>query len=124
MLQRYPRRSQYEYAKKPYRIRDWPEYETGLRRRGELTLWICEDAAQAWHAPRGLKPGGQPVLLGPGPIEAALTILSVYGLGLQQTEGFLKSVCMLLGLSIRIPDHSTLFRRSQELETVRLCDRS
>ncbi len=34
---KYPKRSQYEYAKKPYRVRNWPEYEAGLRNRGDLT---------------------------------------------------------------------------------------
>jgi hypothetical protein len=28
----YPKRSQYQYAKSPYRVRNWPEYEAGLRR--------------------------------------------------------------------------------------------
>jgi hypothetical protein len=28
---KYPKRSQYQYAKSPYRIRNWPEYEAGLR---------------------------------------------------------------------------------------------
>ena len=28
---KYPKRSQYKYAKSPYRIRSWPEYEAGLR---------------------------------------------------------------------------------------------
>jgi len=34
---KYPKRSQYKYAKSRYRIRNWPEYEAGLRRRGDLT---------------------------------------------------------------------------------------
>ncbi len=35
---KYPKRSQYKYAKSPYRIRNWPEYEAGLRRRGEALV--------------------------------------------------------------------------------------
>jgi hypothetical protein len=27
----YPKRSQYKYAKSPYRIRNWLEHEAGLR---------------------------------------------------------------------------------------------
>ena len=34
---KYPKRSQYKYAKSPYRIRNWPEYEAGLRRRDDFT---------------------------------------------------------------------------------------
>ncbi len=32
---KYPKRSQYRYAKSSYRIRNWAEYEAGLRRRGD-----------------------------------------------------------------------------------------
>ena len=40
----YPKRSQYQYAKSPYRIRNWPAYGAGLRNptrgtfRGHLTI--------------------------------------------------------------------------------------
>ena len=48
---KYPKRSQYKYAKSPYRVRNWPEYEAGLRRRGDLTIWLSEDAIKTWRAP-------------------------------------------------------------------------
>lgn len=48
-------------------------------------------------------------------IETALTVRTVYGLALRQTEGFLRSVATLLQLGIPIPDHSTLSRRSKQL---------
>jgi len=38
----YPKRSQDRYAKSPYRIRNWPEYEAGLRSRGDLTVCRSE----------------------------------------------------------------------------------
>ncbi len=37
---KYPKRSQYKHAKSPYRIQNWPKYEAGLRRRGDLTIWF------------------------------------------------------------------------------------
>ena len=36
MSRRYPKRSRLKYTKKPYRVQNWPVYETALRRRGEL----------------------------------------------------------------------------------------
>ena len=35
---KYPKRSQYKYAKSRYRVRNWAEYEAGLRSRGDLTV--------------------------------------------------------------------------------------
>ncbi len=36
--------------KSPYWIRNWPEYEAGLRRRGDLTVWLSDDAIKYWRA--------------------------------------------------------------------------
>jgi len=72
MPYRYPKRSQYKYTKKPYRVRNWSAYETALRKRGELTLWFSKEAIQAWHAPSSGKPGGQRVYSDLA-IETALT---------------------------------------------------
>jgi hypothetical protein len=42
-----------------YRVRNWREYDAGLRRRGDLTLWLDETAVDQWQAPRRTMPGGQ-----------------------------------------------------------------
>lgn len=119
MPNRYPKRSQYQYTKKSYRLRNWPAYESALRKRGDLTIWFSADAIKAWRAPASGTPGGQR-LYSDLTIETALTVRSVFHLGLRQTEGFLRSVSILLGLSIRIPDHSTLSRRSRTLAPLQL----
>ena len=42
---KYPKRSQYKHAKqKKYHVRNWAEYNDGLRRRGDLTVWFDEEA--------------------------------------------------------------------------------
>ena len=95
MGHRYPKRTQLKYTKQRYRVRNWPEYEAGLRKRGDLTLWFSEEAIAAWRAPIGEKPGGQPVYSDLA-IEAGLTVRLVYGLALRQTEGFLQSISTLM----------------------------
>ena len=114
MGQRYPKRTQLKHTKQRYRVRNWREYEAGLRKRGDLALWFSEEAITAWRAPTGEKPGGQPVYSDLA-IEAGLTVRLVYGLALRQTEGFLQSISALLDLGLRIPDHTTLSRRSKNL---------
>jgi len=37
---KYTKRSQYKYTKKPYKIRNWREYEEGLHRREDLTIRV------------------------------------------------------------------------------------
>jgi hypothetical protein len=41
---KYPKRSQYKQAKSQYRVRNWAEYEEGLQRRGDLTVWLSDEA--------------------------------------------------------------------------------
>jgi hypothetical protein len=111
---KYRKRSQYKYAKFPYRIRNWPEYEAGLRRRGDLTIWFSDDAIKSWRAPTSGRPGGQRIYANIA-IEAALTIRMVFHLPLRQTEGFLRSLADILEVEIPIPDDTTLSRRLKTL---------
>ena len=115
---KYPKRSQYKYAKSQYRIRNWPEYEDGLRNRGDLTVWLSDAALDAWRAPASGKPGGQRTYSDLA-VEAALTIRMVFHLPLRQTEGFLRSLADLLELELPVPDHTTLSRRLKNLGNLR-----
>ena len=50
-----------------------------------------------------------------GAIQTALTLRLLYHLPLRQTEGFVASVLALMGLAVRVPDHTTLSRRQADL---------
>ena len=85
-----------------YRVTNWPVYESGLRRRGDLTLWLDEEALAGWSAPRRATPGGQP-LYSDLAIELVLTLRPVFHLALRQAEAFARSVLCLLGLDLSVP---------------------
>lgn len=50
----------HRFAKKQYRVTNWPEYNESLRQRGDLTIWNTDDALGQWTAPRRSTRGGQP----------------------------------------------------------------
>ena len=60
------KRTQRKYVQKAYRVRNWREYETGLRARGSLTVWLGSPMASSpsWHErirtlfPRRGRPAG------------------------------------------------------------------
>ncbi len=54
-------------------------------------------------------------------ILTSLTLRLVFHLPLRQTEGFVGSLLRLMGLELRAPDHSTLSRRSKDVEVPQLC---
>ena len=42
--------------KTKYRVSNWSEYDRALVQRGDITLWISEDAIASWKpAPTGLR---------------------------------------------------------------------
>ena len=95
-----------------YRILNWPAYEAGLRRRGDLTLWLDQAALAGWVAPKRSTPGGQPRYSDLA-VELVLTLRLVFHLALRQAEAFTRSVLALLGAELSVPDHTTLSRRGR-----------
>ena len=101
--------------KPTYRLRNWKDYNASLTRRGSLTLWIEEDIATLWLCtkPSG-KPGASRAYTDRA-IEICLSLRVLLGLPLRQTEGFVGSLLCLAGLSLPVPDYSTLCRRQPSL---------
>ena len=42
----------HKFKKMRYRVTNWPQYDAALVRRGDLTMWLTEEAVTAWHSPR------------------------------------------------------------------------
>ena len=105
--------------KTKYRIRNWREYERGLRSRGDVTIWLSEDAIAAWIPPKNGLRGGQRRYSNLA-IRTGLTLRVVFGLPLRQTEGFLDSLLSLMSRDLKAPDHTTLSRRNQIVAVVPL----
>ncbi len=83
--------------KTKYRIRNWREYERGLGSRGDVTIWLSEEAIAAWTPPNNGLRGGQRRYSNLA-ILTALTLRVVFRLPLRQTEGFLDSLLSLMGV--------------------------
>ncbi len=99
-------------------LRSWREYDASLRQRGSLTVWLTDEAIEGWRAAPRTTPGGQP-WYSPLAILTALTLRAVFHLALRQTEGLIGSVIGLLGLTLAVPDHTTLCRRAETLAVPR-----
>ena len=101
--------------KTKYRVSNWSKYDQALVQRGDITLWVTDDAIASWNpAPSGIR-GGQRKFSNHA-IEAALSLRLVFKLPLRQTEGFLRSILSLMDLDLEAPEHTTLSRRSQRLD--------
>lgn len=115
MPEAHKRAKRHPKYKTAYRVTNWREYDQALRDRGDITLWISQDAIDAWTPPQAGKRGGQRVYSDIA-IQTALTFRLLFRLPLRQTEGFLHSVFTLMGWALPCPDHTTLSRRNTTVE--------
>ena len=101
----------HHFPRQQRRVTNWPAYDASLRQRGSLTVWFTDEAIAAWAAEERTTRGGQ-ARYSPLAILTAFTLRAVFRLAYRQAEGLLGSVVGLLGLDLRVPDHTTLCRRA------------
>src|SRR3712207_6006169 len=104
--------------KQKHKVTNWREYDASLRQRGSLTVWFSAEAIEGWRAAPRTTRGGQPWYSALA-ILTALTLRAVFRLAYRQTEGLIGSIIGLLGLTLRVPDHTTLSRRAATLAVAR-----
>ncbi len=122
------KRSQQKHVKKPYRVRNWPEYEAGLRNRGSLIVWlnIDKDSGEipGWYAKtKGPRRPGRKRRYSNLAIETMKRISLLFSLPNRQTVGFFNSLFELLNISLDVPHHTRLSRRGKTLGNIDLCNR-
>ena len=100
--------------KQKRQVTNCAEYDESLRRRGDPTVWISEEALALWTAAPRTTPGGQAVYSDLA-IELCLTFGMLFKQPLRQTQGLMRSIARLLGAEIAVPDFSTLSRWSNGL---------
>ena len=81
----------HKFDKVQYRVINWAEYNESLRQRGDLTIWVSEEAQSVWSAPRRTSRGGQRRYSDLA-IETCLMLRTAYHLGLRQTQGLMGSI--------------------------------
>jgi transposase len=104
--------------KQKYRLRNWSEYDQGLKQRGSLTFWISDEALSHWLVTEKSGKKGASYYFSSQAILTFLMVKSLFQLGGRQTEGFLESLFSLMGIDLPVPDHSTVSRRAKKLDVV------
>src|ERR687886_1296238 len=107
-----------KFPKARYRVKNWREYDQALQQRGSLTVWVTPEALAAWHAPQTGRRGRSPHYSDIA-IETGHLLRLAFGRPWRQTEGLLRSLTVLLGVDIGVPDHTTFSRRSPGLTLAR-----
>lgn len=98
-----------------YKITNWSEYNSGLKQRGSLTLWIDEEVAQTWYHQGPAKRGGQ-MVYSADCIVLLLSLKVTFRLAFRQLEGFSESILALMGIDLKVPSYTQICRRQKHLQ--------
>jgi hypothetical protein len=98
-----------------YRIRNWAEYDTSLRRRGSLTFWISQELLDNWTTTEKTGARGASPTYTDSAIETLAVVKYLFHQASRQAEGLLASIFELMRVSLPVPDHTTLSRRLARL---------
>ena len=101
----------HKIKKSQYKVTNWKDYNQALRNRGNITVWFTEEAIQAW-TPEKTGGRGRPFEYSEHAIATALLIRKVFHLPLRQTEGFLSAIASLMEVELKVPDFSSISKRS------------
>ena len=98
------------------RVRNWSEYNKGLKQRGSLTFWISPDVLANWEVKEKTgKPGATATYTNQA-IVTMVSLKSVMSLPGRALCGFVESIFKLMNVELSVPDHTTISRRLKRLE--------
>lgn len=98
-----------------YKVRNWSQYNKSLTNRGNLFLWIDQNALKKWKAEKDSHFIGAPKQYSDDAILCMLVIKVVFHLPYRQLIGFLMSLFTMMGLSLPLPHFTTLATRARRL---------
>ena len=105
-----------EIKKQKHKVSNWSEYNTALKRRGDIDVWLSQDVIDNWCFDKRIYDGtGSSKCYTDEAIIACHEIRQVFKLPLRQTQGFINSLFRMMNLPIKCPDYTTLSRRLSEL---------
>lgn len=99
-----------------YQIRNWSEYNAGLKAHGSVTFWLDVPTIDSWQETSLSGKRGASPTYSDTAIATFETMKCIYGLAGRQTEGFIDSLFTLMDVELPVPDHSTVSRRKGQLD--------
>ncbi len=78
------------WSPRKYKTKNWPSYNTALKQRGSLSIWL--DPEMEWCPPATGKRGHQPEY-SDAAIQVCLTLKVLFGMPLRQTPASSKACC-------------------------------
>lgn len=104
-----------EKPRENYKLRNWSSYNTSLKNRGKITIWLSDEVKKSWIYKDERDAGGK-VVYSDVAIEFCLTMKHLYALGYRQTEGFVEDIFILCEIDLPVPSYTQIQRRSKSIQ--------
>jgi len=101
--------------KDKYRVTNWNTYNKSLIGRGDITIWIEEQAIKNWYY-EGADQQGAQYVYSDECIRSLLGLKAVFKLPYRQLQGFAMSLIKIMEFEVEVPSYSQICRRSEGLD--------
>ncbi|MCE5293516.1 MAG: transposase [Chlamydiales bacterium] len=98
-----------------YKVRNWSKYNTSLQNRGNLFLWVDQNALKKWKAQKDPRFIGAPRQYSDDAILCMMAIKIVLHQPYRQLIGFMLSIFSMMSLSLPLPHFTTVAERARQL---------
>jgi IS5 family transposase len=98
-----------------FSVRNWREYNESLVARGSITFWFSDETLRHWYHENGEGKRGRPFTYSDSTMELFLTVRELLRLPYRQTEGFVRSILVLLAEGLDVPDFTSAAKRADRL---------
>lgn len=99
-----------------YKVKNWREYNKSLKNRGDITFWLSDDAlGNLLEQDLVIKPRRRQVKYSKNALQTIYTFRQIFNLRLRQAEGFTRSLLRIVGVSLPVPDYTTVSRLIRKL---------
>ena len=98
-----------------YKVRNWPQYNESLKKRGSISLWISEDATKKWRSPKDPYFIDAPQQYLDDAIFCLKALKVVFKLLFRQVIGLVLSLFTLMRLVLKVPHFTTVAARARGL---------
>ncbi len=116
MPNKYPEKKDWEIPKQKYKINNWYDYNQALRQRGNIDVWLSQEAIDTWYEAERIYDGtGAPRTFTDFAIITCHEIRQVFKLPLRQCQGFIDSLFLAKEIDLSSPDYSCLSKRLKRL---------
>ena len=99
-----------------YKVKNWREYNKSLKNRGDITFWLSDDAlGNLLEQDLVIKPRRRQVKYSKNALQTIYTFRQIFNIRLRQAEGFTRSLLRIVGVSLPVPDYTTVSRLIRKL---------